>query len=100
MNTNYTLTGLSTEKPFWYQQDDLGQNRTLRGGQLVKDFDAANNCLQNVTTVNAVSLLDHVPSFLLDDFENHFKLVIHLTSMQDAAEIYRHPEQLGKPKEP
>ena len=44
MNTNSAFTGSYTENRFWYQQFDLTQNRILRGGQPIVDFDAADNC--------------------------------------------------------
>ena len=44
MNTNSAFTVSYTETPFWYQQFDLRQIRTLRGGQPTVEFDAADNC--------------------------------------------------------
>ena len=44
MNAISAFTGSYTENPFWYQQFDLRQIRILRGGQLIVDFDAADNC--------------------------------------------------------
>ena len=43
MNTNSAFTGSYTENPFWCQQFELRQNRILRGGQPIVDFDAADN---------------------------------------------------------
>ena len=44
MNTNSAFTGSYTKNPFWYQEFDLRQIRTLRRGQPNVDFDAAENC--------------------------------------------------------
>ena len=62
MNTNSAFTGSYTENAFWYQQLDLRQNRILRGGQPVVDFDAADNCRLYVTTMKAMKFQDDIPS--------------------------------------
>ena len=60
-NTNSAFTGSDTENPFWYQQLDLRQRRTLRGGQPIVDFDAADNCRLYVTTMKAMNFQDDIP---------------------------------------
>ena len=88
MNTNSAsaLTGSYTENPLWYHQLELRQNRILRGGQPIVDFDAADNCRLYVTTMKATSFQDDIPSFPFDNFNDHYVLVFDLTSMQDATE--------------
>ena len=62
MNTKSAFTGSYAESPFWYQQFDLRQNRILRGGRPIVDFDATNNCRLYVTTMKAMSFQDDIPS--------------------------------------
>ena len=61
MNTNSAFTGSFTENPFWYQQFDLRQIRTLRGGQPLVDFPTAENCRPYVTTMKARNFQDDIP---------------------------------------
>ena len=61
MKTNSAFTGSFTENPFWYQQFDLRQIRVLRGRQLIVDFDTADNCRLNVTTMRAMNFLYEIP---------------------------------------
>ena len=75
MNTNSGFTGSYTENPFWYQQFDLRQIRTLRGGQPIVDFDAADNCRLYVTTMKATNFQDDIPSFPIRNFKDHYVLV-------------------------
>ena len=86
MNTNSASTGSFTKNPFWYQQIDLRQNRILRGGQRIVDFDTAVNCRLNVTTMKAMNFQDEIPSNPIDDLKDHCLLVSDLTSMPDATE--------------
>ena len=97
MNTNSAFTGSFTENPFWYQQFDLRQIRTLRGGQRIVDFDTADNCRLYVTTLKAMNFQDDTPSIPIDDFKDHYVLVFDLTSMQEAAENCHYPELVGEP---
>ena len=80
--TNYAFTGSVTENPFRYQQFDPRRIRILRGGQPVVDFDTANNCRLNVTTMKAINFQDAIPSIPIDDFKEHYVLVFELTSKQ------------------
>ena len=82
--TKSAFTEFYTENPFWYQQFDLRQIRTLRRGQPIVDFDAADNCRLYVTTMKAMNFQDDIPSFPVDNFKDHYVLVFDLTSMQDA----------------
>ena len=97
MNTNSAFTGSFTENPFWYQQFDLRQIRTLRGGQPIVDFDTADNCRLYVNTMKAMNFQDDIPSIPFDDFKEHYVLVFDLTSMQDATENCHYPELVGEP---
>ena len=84
--TNSAFTGSCTENPFWYQQFDLRQTRTLRGGQPIIDNDAADNGCQNVTTMKALSYQDDISAVPFDHFKDYKVLVFDLTSMQNATE--------------
>ena len=97
MNTKSVFTGSFTENPFWYQQFDLRQIRTLRGGQPIVDFDTADNCRLYVTTMKAINFQDDIPSIPIDGFKDHYVLVFELTSMQDATENCPYPELVGEP---
>ena len=68
-NTKSALTGSFTENSFWYQQFDLRQIRTLIGGQLIVDFDTADNFRLYVTTMKAMNFQDDIPSIPIDDFK-------------------------------
>ena len=61
MNTNSAFSESYTENPFWYQQFDLRQNKMLRGGHPIVDFDAADNCRFCVTTMKAMSFQEENP---------------------------------------
>ena len=65
MKTNSAFTGSFTENPFWYQQFDIRQIRIIRGGQLIVDFDTADNYRLYVTTMRAMSFQDEIPSIPL-----------------------------------
>ena len=97
MNTNSAFTGSNTENPFWYEQFDLRENRILRGGQPIVDFDAADNCRLFVTTMKAMNFQDDIPSIPIDNFKDHYVLVFDLTSLQDATENCHYPELVGEP---
>ena len=86
MKTNSAFTVSYIENPFWYQQFDLRQNRKLRGGQPIVDFDAADNCRLYVSTMKAMNFQDDIPSFPIDNFKDHKVLVFDLNSTQDATE--------------
>ena len=97
MNTNSAFTGSFTENPLWYQQLDLRRIRILRGGQLIVDFDTADNYRLYVTTMKAMNFQDDFPSIPIDDFKGHYALVFDLTSMQDATENCYYLEFVGDP---
>ena len=97
MNTNSAFTVSCTENPFWHQQFDLTQIRSLIGGQLIVDFDAPDNCRLYVTTMKAMKIQDFIPSIPIDNFKDHYVLVFDLTSMQDATEDCHYQELVGDP---
>ena len=97
MNTNSAFIRFYTENPFWYQQFDLGHIRTIRGGQQIVDFDAADNCRLYVSTMKAMNSRDDIPSIPIDNFKVHHLLVFDLISMQDATESSHYPELVGEP---
>ena len=97
MKTNSAFTGPHTENPFWYQQLDLRQIRTLRGGQPIVDFDADDNCRIYVTTEKTMNFQDDMPLIPLDNIKDHYVLVFDMTSMQDANETCHYPEPVGEP---
>ena len=49
------LIGSCTENPFWYQQFDLRQIRTLRSGQPIVDLDTADSFFLYMTTMKAMN---------------------------------------------
>ena len=97
MNTNSAITGSYTENPFWYQQFDLRQIKTLRGDQPTVDFDAADKCRLHVTTMKARHFQDDIPSIPFDNCEDHYVLMFDLTSMQDATGKCHYSELVGEP---
>ena len=97
MNTKIAFTGSYTENPFRYQQSDLRQNRLLRGGQSIVNFDDADNCRVHVTTMKAMNFEDDIPSIPNDKFRDHCLLVFDLTSMQDATENGYYTKLVGEP---
>ena len=97
MNTNSAFTGSYIRKPFWYQQFDLRQNRILRGGQPIVDFDPGDKCRLYFTLMGAMNFQDDLPSIPFDKFNDQSLLVFNLTSMQDATENCHYPGLVGKP---
>ena len=92
MNTNSAFTGSYTESPFCYQHFGFRQTRTLKGGRLIVNFDAADNCCLYVTTMKAKKFPDVMPSIPID-----YVLVFDFTSMQDATENFQYTELIGEP---
>ena len=91
--TDSALTGLHTENPFRYQQFDLRHIKIFRRAQLIVEFDAADNFRLYVTTVKAINFQDDIPSFLMNNFANHYALVFDSTSIEDC----RYPELVERP---
>ena len=97
MNSNSAFTGFFAQKPFWYQKFILRNIRILRGGQPIVHQDTTDNCRLYVTTMKAMNFQDDIPSIPVDNFKDHYVLVIDLTSMQDATEHCDYPELTGEP---
>ena len=97
MNSNSSFTGSFADNPFWYQQFNLRDIRILRGGQPIVHHNTTDDCRLYVTTMKAMNFQDDVPSIPFDNFEDHYVLVFHLTSMQEATEHCQYPELIGKP---
>ena len=95
MKTNSAFTGSFTKKPFWYQQFDLTQIRTLRRGQAIVDFAAAESCRLYVTTMKAMNFQDDIPSIPIINFKDHYVLVFDFTSMQDANKRCHYSKLVG-----
>ena len=70
----------------------------LRGGQSTVDFDAADICHLYVTTMKTINFRDDIPSIPLHNFEDHYKLVFDLISMQNATENFQYPKLIGEPR--
>ena len=47
--------------------------------------------------MKATNFQDDIPSIPIDNFKDHYVLVIDLTSMQDGTEICHYPELVGEP---
>ena len=97
MNSNSAFNGSDFENPIWYEHFDLRQIRILRWGQPIVDFDTANNCRLYVTTMKAMNFQHDLPSIPIDDFKDHYALVVDLISMQEATENCHYPEVVGEP---
>ena len=97
MKTDSAFTGSATANPFWYQLFDLTSIRRLRGGQPQVDFDAADTCHLHVTTMKASNFQDDIPSVPIDNLQDHYVLVFHLISMQNATENCHYPEPVVEP---
>ena len=97
MNSNSAFTGSFAENLFWYQQFNLRDIRMLRGGQSIVHQDTTDNCRLYVTTMKAMNFRDDIPSFPVDNFNDHYVLVFDLSSMQDATEHCHYPEIIEEP---
>ena len=97
MNSNSDFTGSFAENPFWYQQFNLRDIRTLRGGQPFVHHDTTDNCRLYITTMKTMNFQDDTPSIPIDIVKDHYVLVFDLTSMQDATEHCHYPELIGEP---
>ena len=97
MNSNSVFSGSFAENPFWYHQFNLQDFRILSGWQPIVRHDTTDNCRLNVTTTKARNFPEDNPSIPVDNFEDHYVLVLDLTSMQDATERCHYPELTGEP---
>ena len=97
MNSNSAFTGSFAGNPFWYQQFNQRDIRILRGGQPLVHHDTTDNCRLYVTTKKAKNFQDDIPSIPVDNFKDHYVLLIDLTSKQDATEHCHYPKLIGDP---
>ena len=99
VTSNPAFTGSFAENSFWYQHQhfNLRNIRILRGGQPIVYHDTTDICRLYVTTMKAVIFQDDIPSIPIDNFINHYVLVIDVTSIQDATEHCHYPELVGEP---
>ena len=97
MNSNSAFNGSFAENPFSYQQFNVRDTRTLRGGQPIVHQDTTDNCRLYVTTMKAINFEGDIPSLPVDNFKEHYVLVFDLTPMQDATERCQYPEMFGEP---
>ena len=95
-NSNSAFTGSFAENPFWYQQFSLGDFGKLRGQPIVHR-DTTDNCRLYVTTMKAMNFQENMPSIPVDNFKEHYVLLFHLTSMQNATEHNHYPELIREP---
>ena len=96
MNTISAFPGSYTENPFWYQLFELRQIEILREVQPIVDFDATNICYLYAMKMKAMNFQDDIPSIPIDNFENRYKIVFDLTSMQDPTENCHFPQLVGE----
>ena len=68
--------------------------------ELIVDFDAADNCCHYVATMKAMNFQHDFPSIPIDDFKDHYVLVLDLTSMQDATGNSHYLELVGEQLRP
>ena len=97
MTSNSAFTGSFAENPFWYQQLNVRDIRLLRGGQPIMQHGTTDRCRLYVTTMKAMNFQDDNPSFPVDILEDHYVLMFHLTSMQDATKHCHYPKLIGEP---
>ena len=76
MNSNSAFTGPFAENLFWYEQFNLRDIRILRGGQPLVHHDTTDNCHLYVTTKKAMNFHDDNPSIPVDNFRDHYVLVL------------------------
>ena len=50
----------------------------------------------DVTTMKTTNFQDDFPSIPINNFKDHYVLVLHLTSMQHATESFNNPELVGE----
>ena len=97
VNSNSAFTCSFAENVYWYQQFNLRDIRILRGGQPIFHHVTTDSCCSYVTTRKAVNFQDDIPSIPVDNFQDHYLLVLDLTSMRDATEHSHYPEIIGEP---
>ena len=96
MNTNSAFIGHFQESPFHYRKFGLRELRIVQGGRAIVSVDTTNDCRAHVTTMKAMNFNEEIPELPINLFQNHYVLVFHLTSLQDAGENIHYPELSGE----
>ena len=93
-----TLRSLDHTPKIYFVINNSGSDKLeySEKGPPVVDFDAAEFCCLYVTTMKAMNFQDAIPIIPIDDFKDHYVLVLDLTSMQDAAENRHYPELVAE----
>ena len=95
-NTNSAVAGSFHENHFSYQQFHLRELRIIRGGRAIVSLDTISPCRPYVTTMKAMQFKEDLPALPMEHFQNYYKLVFDLTSLQDAAEQLHYSELSGE----
>ena len=102
MNSNTAFLGSVAENPFWHKQFilrqlmTLGEPSRLGGGKPFVSHDTTSNCCLYVTTMKAMNFSNDNPSNLNDVFEDHYSLVVDLSSMPNFTDHCLYPEKFGE----
>ena len=75
MKTKSALTGLYTERRFWYQQFQFGKIKIVRVVQPTVVFDAVDDCRVYSTTIKTFSFQDDTPSIPINVSKYHYFLI-------------------------
>ena len=90
------VAGLFQENTFNYQHFHLRRLRSIRDGRAIISLDTTFPCRPCVTTMKAMQFNEGFPALTIEDFQNHYKQILDLTSVQDAAEQLHYPEFSGE----
>ena len=84
------------ENAFHYQKFGLRELRIVHGGRAIVSLDITNDCSVYVATLKAMNFNEEIPALPNHQFQKHHKLVLDLSSLQDAGEIIHYPELNGE----
>ena len=96
MNKKSAVAGSFRKNFFNYQQFHLRKLRINRCGRAIISLDTTFFCRPYITTIKAMQFNEDFPALLIEDFRNHYILVLDLTSRQDAAERLHYQEFSGE----
>ena len=96
MNTSLAVAGSFYESPFNYQKFHLRELRIIRGGTAIISLDTTSPCRPYSRTMEATQFNEDFPALPMENFQNHYILVLDLTSLQDAAKQLHFPELSGE----
>ena len=94
MNAISAFTGSHTKTPFGLRIFHLWQIRILRRDQPIVNVDSADTCCLCITKMKALNFQEDIPSIPIDNFKDHYVLILDLTSKQDATENCHYHEWL------